>query len=429
MLSKIKEKLRNKDTKVLISNFSYLSIIEISNYILPFLSIPYIVKVVGIENYGIVSFVLAVVAFFNIITDFGFKLLATKYISINRDDINKVSKYFWTVISAQIILLILSFLILLLLISTVDKFNQEKIVFIYAFGMVIGNILFPIWFFQGMEQMKYISIFNVINRVFYTVLIFTTIKSMDDYIYIPLYNSLGYLLISIISLYFIRKKYNLKFVLASYHDIKQLYIDGWHLFLATLSNSLYTSMNMIVLGFLTNYTVVGVLTLATTITSAAAKIIKTFSSVTFPYIAKFSNDKELMISKARVLLRIYSGLLIITCIVTFFIADPLITILFGEDKQESILMLQLLSITLIFEPLGGFFTPYLVIKNQTKTVSKITFMTMLVNFVFIIPLILLFQGLGFVATRIIVECFQVAMNVAHNKELVFKRVNKTELEV
>jgi len=421
MISKIKEKLRNKDTKVLISNFSYLSIIEVSNYILPFLAIPYIVKVVGVEKYGIIAFAFAVVAFFNIITDFGFKLLATKYISINRDNLEKISKYFWSVITAQIILLVISFLILMTLISTIDKFSQEKTVFLFSFGMVIGNTLFPIWFFQGMEQMKYISIFNVINRLIYTILIFTTIKSIDDYIYIPLYNSLGFILISLVSLYFIRKKFKLKFVLASFQDIKQLYHDGWHLFLSTLSNSLYTSANTILLGFLTNYTVVGILSLATTISGAITKIIKIYSSVTFPYIAKFSDDSDLMVSKARLLLRIYSAVLICTGIVTFFIAEPLIEILFGADKQESIFMLKILSLLIMIEPLGGFFTPYLVIKNQTKVVSKITFFTMLVNFVFIIPLVVLFQGLGFVITRLIVEAFQVTLNVAHSKELVFNK--------
>jgi len=422
---KSKVNLKN-DVKVLMSNFSYLTIIEISNYILPFLAIPYIVKTIGIEKYGVIMFAYAVMATFNIITDFGFKILATKYISINRDNINKVSKYFWTVISSQILLLFISFLVFMILLVSIDKFSQEKLVFVYSFGMVIGNTLFPVWFFQGMERMKYIAIFNVISRIIYTILIFTVIKNSDDYILVPLFNSLGFVILSAMSLYFIHKEFKVNFVFSSISDIKQLFVEGWYLFLSSISNNLYTSANTILLGLLTNYSIVGVVSLATTISGAITKIIKIYSRVTYPYLAKFSNNYDLLISKARLLLRLYLVLLIIAGITTFLIADPIINLLFGPANQESVFLLKILAITMIIEPLGGFFTTYLVIKNQTKTVSKITFYTMIINFVFILPLITLFQGLGFVISKLVVESFQVLLNIIHNKELVFNP--KKEIE-
>lgn len=418
---KVKVNMKNVDTKVLMSNFSYLSIIEISNYILPFLSIPYIVKTIGVEKFGIIIFSYAVMASFNIITDFGFKLLATKYISINRENINKVSRYFWTVISSQILLLLVSFLIFMVLLVNVEKFSQEKLIFIYSFGMVIGNTLFPVWFFQGMERMKYIAIFNIISRVIYTVLIFTVIKSKDDYIFVPLFNSLSFIFIGIVSLYFIHKEFKVNFVLASLKDIKLLFIEGWYLFLSSLSNNLYTSANTILLGLLTNYSVVGVLSLATTISGAITKIIKIYSRVTYPYIAKFSNDYEVLLSKARLLLRVYFILLVVVGVATFLLAEPLIYFLFGPTNEESILLLRVLALAMVVEPLGGFFTTYLVIKNQTKTIAKITFYTMVINFLFIFPLIVLFQGLGFVISKLIVESFQVMLNIIHNKELIFNK--------
>ena len=146
MVKKIKTKLESKDTRTLISNFSYLTIIEASNYILPFESIPYIVRTIVVEKYGVIMFAYAVMVFFNVITNYGFRLLATKYISINRDDIYKLSKYYWSVLSAQLLLLLISLLIFIILLFFVEKFSDEKVVFLYAFGMVLGNIIFPIWF-------------------------------------------------------------------------------------------------------------------------------------------------------------------------------------------------------------------------------------------------------------------------------------------
>jgi len=423
MINKIKIKLQNKDTKTLVSNFSYLTIIEISNYILPFITIPYIVRTIGVEKYGAIMFAYSVMIFFNVITSFGFKLLATKYISINRDDVKKVSKYFWSVILTQMMLLMFSFSVLLILLFNIERFHNEMSVLLYSFGMVLGNVIFPVWFFQGMEKMKYISIFTVVSRLIYTILIFTLVASIENYELIPLINSLSLIAIGLFSLYFIHAKFEVEFVLVSINDMIKLLKEGWHLFLSTLSNNLYTATNTVLLGFLTNYSVVGVFSIASTISGAITKIIKIYSRVTFPYIAKFDKDKELQILKARLLLRVYSVILFTTGLMTFLSADFLITLLFGANHEESILVLQILSITIMIEPLGGFFTPYLVIKNQTKTVAKITFQTMLMNFVVVVPLIYIFQAKGMAIAKVIVEGFQVLLNIKYNKELILPKGN------
>jgi PST family polysaccharide transporter len=227
------------------------------------------------------------------------------------------------------------------------------------------------------------------------------------------------ILIGIFSLYFIHTKFNIQFYLPSIKEINILFKEGWHLFLSTLSNNLYTATNTVLLGFLTNYNIVGIFSIASTISGAITKIIKIYSRVTFPYIAKFDNNKDLQVKKARLLLRLYSVILIVTGSVTFLMASTIITLIFGSNNEESILVLQILAIGIMIEPLGGFFTPYLVIKNQTKTVSKITFQTMLVNFIFVVPLIYIFQAKGMAITKIIVESFQVLLNLKYNKELIF----------
>ena len=424
MIKKIKSTLKEKDSKVLLSNFSYLTVIELSNYILPFVAIPYIIRVIGVEKYGVIMFAYAVMIYFNIITNFGFRLLATKYISMHRDNIQKVSKYYWTVLSSQILLLGLSIVTFIILLFSVPMFYEERYVFIYSFGMVIGNVIFPIWLFQGLEKMKYISIFNVANRLLYTLAIFVFINDVNDYVLIPMINSISFISIGVMSLIFIHRKFRINFIKPAFAEMRLLFIEGWHLFLSTVANSLYTSTNTVLLGFLTNYTVVGVFSIASTVSGAVTKIIKIYNTVTYPYMAKYSTDKTILVQKARALLKFYVIVLMFVSMGVFFSAEMLITLLFGSGKEASVLILQILALTIIVEPLGGFFTPYLVIKNETKTVSKITFFTMLVNFIFVIPMILLFQAVGMAITKLIVESFQVFMNVKYNKELVMPMKDK-----
>jgi PST family polysaccharide transporter len=424
MINKAKQAFKNKDTKRLLSNFSYMTVIELSNYILPFIAIPYIVRVIGVEKYGIIMFAYAIMAFFDIITSYGFKLLAPKYVSLNRDNINKVSKYFWSVIITQLLLLVISLLIFLVLLFSIEQFNQEKTVFLFSFIMIIGNIFFPIWFFQGIERMKYIAIFSFVSKGIYTLMVFAFIKESSDYLLVPLFNSLSFIGVGLASLYFIHKEFKVKFFMPAMTDIKKLLIEGWHIFLSTISNTLYTSVNTVLLGFLTNYTAVGILSLATTISNAVTKIIRIYSSVTFPYMAKYTNNKKLLISKAKLLLKAYAGILIFTGTITLLVASFLIPFVYGEGKEESIILLQILAVVIMFEPLGSFFTSYLVIKNEGKTVSKIAFFTMIMNFILIIPAILFLQALGVVIVKFIVEGFHLILNIKYNKELFLNTTKK-----
>lgn len=422
-ITKIIEK---KDFRTLLSNFSYLSIIEVSNYILPFIAIPYIVRVIGVEKYGVIMFAYAVMAFFEIIINWGFKYIATKHISIHRDDNYELSKYFWGVICTQLFLSVISFTLFALLLTFIDRFNQETTVFLLSFAMVIGKVFFPIWFFQGIEKMKYIAIFTMISRIIYTLMIFLFVESSSDYTLIPLFNASSYLILAVFSIFFIHRRFGVKVIQPSLKNIKTHLIDGWHIFLSSISNTLYTSINTVLLGLLTNYSAVGLLSLATTISSAITKIARVFSRVTFPHIAKFSDDKKRLTSKARTLFKAYFSALVFVGFVTALSASTVIPLVYGPGKEEAIFLLQILAISLMLEPLGSFFTSYLVIKSQSNIVAKVAFYTMIVNLIFIVPAIYFFNVIGVVVVKFIVVSFHTLINLRYNKELISKSYSAKE---
>lgn len=415
MINKINTLKKNK----LIKNFSYLTIIELSNYILPLITIPYIVQVVGIEYFGIITFAYALITYFQLIVNYGFRLIATKYISINRDDINKISKYFWTIIFSQLLLLIFCIIIFSFILINLPQLSDEKFIFIYSFGLVISTIIFPIWFFQGIEDMKYIAIFNMIARTIYTILIFIFIQNKTDYELIPLINSCSFIFIGVASLIFIKIKFNLPFYFPNFKEIKEQFIEGWYIFISTIASNFYTTTNTVILGFMTNYTVVGIYSLAYTVSSSITKIIKIFNQVIYPHLAKIGNNKELLLKKTNHFFKFYFSILIISSIFLFIFSDLIINILFGENNHNSIIILQLLAIALLVEPLGGFFTSLLMIKNEKKAIASITFKTMILNFILIFPMIFFFQAIGLAITKILVEAFQVFLNISKNREIFY----------
>ena len=208
--------------KRLTSNFFSLSVLQALNYILPLITLPYLVRVLGPEKYGLISFAQAFIGYFTILTDYGFGLSATREISIHREDEKKVSEIFSSVMIAKIFLGILSFIILGLVLLSVPKFGNEWLLYIFTFGTVLGNIFFPVWFFQGMEKMKWITILNVISKVIFTICIFIFIHSESDYLYVSLINSLGYLVAGIISLIVVFKNFKIN---SFYQRLKVLNIS------------------------------------------------------------------------------------------------------------------------------------------------------------------------------------------------------------
>jgi len=212
MIAKLKRKLTGtEEKKRLASNIFSLSALQGASYFLPLLTVPYLVRVLGPDYFGLLAFATATIGFFMLITDYGFNLSATRQISIHRDDLAKVNELFSSVMMIKSALMVISFGLLSLLVFSFEKFSQHWEVCFITFGMVIGQVLFPVWLFQGMERMKYITYFNIGAKVFFTVCVFIFVQEQADYLFVPLLMALGFIVAGIWSLYLVKKQFAVSF--------------------------------------------------------------------------------------------------------------------------------------------------------------------------------------------------------------------------
>jgi polysaccharide transporter, PST family len=344
------------DKERLISNVFSLSSVEAANYIFPLITLPYLVRVLGPEKFGLVAFAQAFVQYFVLLTDYGFNLSATRNVSIHREDIERVSRIFSSVILIKFCLMLLSFMVLSALVFSIPKFRADWVLYYCCFGFVIGNILFPIWLFQGMERMKFIAFLNLIAKTIFLIAIFVFVKKQADYFYVPLLAAIGGIVAGILSIGIAVKRFRVHLKPVSVADMTHELKEGWHIFVSTISINLYTTTNTFVLGLFTNNTAVGYFSAGERIVRALIRMFNPVFQSVYPHISKVAAEsREVAIRKIRKIFKLSLYLSLPLFFIVLMFADSITGIVLGPKFSESTLITRILSPLLLIIPAAYIF--------------------------------------------------------------------------
>lgn len=345
MINKLLNKISaNPERSRLFGNILSLGFLQGINYLLPLMTIPYLVRVLGPDYFGLLAFATATIMYVALLTDYGFNLSATRQISIYRENHGRVSEIFSSVMVIKSFLMLLGFIIITILITMVNKFHEHWEIYIVTFGVVVGQVLFPVWLFQGIEMMKYITYVNIASKSIFTILIFIFVKSESDYLMVPFFTALGAIFGGLWSMHLILNKMNYKFVWPTWGEIKFQLKDGWHVFFSSMAISLYTVSTTFILGLLTNNAVVGQFAAVDKIIQAGKGVYQPVSQAIFPMIGKrFQEDKNSALDFVKKFTKIIIFVMSLLSVFIFFFADLIVNLILGNKFSDAVILLKIMS--------------------------------------------------------------------------------------
>ena len=252
----------NRITSILFKNkqFHKLSVYgfgQLFNLVTPLIVVPYIVNICGEENFGKTAVGMAIAFFLIVFVDYGSDIVGVREISINRNNHPNKEKIFLTTYAVKFVILVFVLLIATLCFLYIPYFREEKTLFIFSLSVLIGQFINPTWFLQGVENVKWITLLNIMSKVIYLAGIFLTVKVVEDYIYINLWWGLGMIIANVLVLILIFKKYNFKLKIVPLFEIKKHLQNDFSMFSSQIFVSLQLYAPVIMVSYFGNNLMAG----------------------------------------------------------------------------------------------------------------------------------------------------------------------------
>jgi polysaccharide transporter, PST family len=365
------QRINAKEKKIILENFVSLSTLQGINYILPVIVLFYLIRIIGPEKFGLLAFAQALTQYFVILTDYGFSVSATREISLCRDEQHKVCRIVSSVMAVKFVLIAISLAILGLLLVFVPKLKADWLVYLFSFGAVVGNVLFPLWFFQGIEKMKYIAVLNIISGVICAFAILLFVRKPGDYLSVPLIYSLTSLVTGGLGLYIVANTFGVKLGLPDPQEVRRQLRGGWNLFTSIVAINAYTNTRIFAVGLLTNNVLTGYYSIAERIANTVQTFpVASFSQALYPRLSKIfqKNKKRAMRIMSRVQL-VTTAVYCLVLPIIFWLAPWLIQLVCGAEYQEASLALRLLLLSVLFVVANAFKIQFLLVCGRSDIYS------------------------------------------------------------
>jgi PST family polysaccharide transporter len=403
--------------KSLVKNAFSLGIVQVANYVFPFITVPIVSRIIGPDKFGVLSFASSFVTYLTLVINFGFDLSATRAIAANRHNTEERNKIFNQVILAKSLLFAVSIILFLIGLFTIPQLSNEKEVAIFSFILCFSWVITPNWLYQGMQELSRVAIFNLATKVIFTVLILLIIKQKSDYIWQPLAISIAQIIVGVYSFWYAIHRYNIRLRFTKLQPVLELLWKERIIFFSMVVINLYTTTNVVLLGFLQSETQVGYYSAGYRLIIIIQSIISIpLSQAMFPFVGSaFAQSKEKGLEVVRQMLPVVTILTFSAAAILWLFSPLVILLIYGHKFEPSILVFRILAFVPMVVGWSNLFGIQTMINlKMDKVFFRVTAVgaitSIVLNFLFVTRFGFIGTALSWVVTEIfIVVCMYVIL--------------------
>ena len=315
---------------LVLKNASYLTLFEVMRMAMPFIALPYLFRVVGEERYGTVVFAQAIVALFALFIHFGLDISAVRDVAIYRNNRERLNQIFSAVIFIKSTLALLVGAVLALAIHLIPALGSLSTLILYAFIACLADIFLPVWYYQGCENMKVLTIVRFLSIAFYTAALFLCIHREEDYPLIALLQSLGLVVSAVVSCGYVFLHDRIRLRIPPTTILVRTFRDSVPFFASRASLAVNTYMAKIMSGVYLSGAEVAAFDVAQKVLNGGMVPIQMLNQALYPNISR-TRDRGMV----RSLLRVVTLLVFGIAAVLFTFAEPIVRILSHGELTEA----------------------------------------------------------------------------------------------
>lgn len=326
-------------------------ILKMSAYIFPFITLPYVTRTLGTLNNGKISFAASVITYFSMFAQLGIPTYGIRECAKCRDDKNKLTQTVQELLVINGGSVTISYVALIICLFFIDKFQNSSLLILINSLTIILNMFGMEWLYQAIEQYKYITIRNITFKIISIVLLFLMVHCQEDYIIyssISVFSSSGS---SILNLWNSRKVLEKKTYFGQY-NFKRHLKPIITFFALSIAVSIYTSMDTVMLGFISGEEEVAYYALATKIKMVLASSVAALGPVLLPRISYCISRNRIDEFRSYINKSLhFVNLIAIPIVIYFFIMAPaVIDILGGVEYMPAVKCMRIITFAVL--PLG-----------------------------------------------------------------------------
>lgn len=403
-LAQIRGLLRHR----LIKNTAALFIVQVSAYAAPLLVLPYLSRILTTEHFGLIAFATSFNWYFITLVEYGFNLTATRRVAIHQDDPVEVSRIFSSVMAAKALLTVLGLALMVTVVLAVPKLRPNLVLFLIMYLAVIGDLLFPLWLFQGLQKMENLVWRDLCAKFVSLALIFAFVRRDSDYLWAGGFQAGSTIVAGIVGLVTVPFLTSVRWTTPSMRETFTALREGWPVFLSMAAMTLSSSTDTFILGLRSGPADVAYYTASYRLIVALRMLVSPVVTAIYPHMSHMAFSSR---ENAIVFLRKYGFMLgvpfLAASLVLFAGATPIIKILYSAKYAPAIGLLRVMALSpFLLAVQHTYSTFFMLAFGYEKEWSRVILQTTVLNFVILIPLIyLIWPPMAVSITGLILDCF------------------------